>query len=80
MCGGPHSPPSLRDAVSCLEYHGRFINVETSIGLKLGGRLMEWCETENAKDTLCRNVTIYGHCRYKDSGSLPRRLELWGQF
>ncbi len=23
---------------------------------------------ENAKDTLCRNVTIYGHCRYKEKG------------
>lgn len=25
-------------------------------------------EKENAKDTLCRNVTIYGHCRYEDKG------------
>jgi hypothetical protein len=25
-------------------------------------------ETENAKDTLCRNVLIYGHCRYEDQG------------
>ncbi|EEQ33764.1 PAB-dependent poly(A)-specific ribonuclease subunit PAN3 [Microsporum canis CBS 113480] len=24
---------------------------------------------ENAKDTLCRNVTIYGRCRYEDKGS-----------
>ncbi|KAJ5126910.1 PAB-dependent poly(A)-specific ribonuclease subunit 3 [Penicillium atrosanguineum] len=24
--------------------------------------------TENAKDTLCRNVTIYGRCRYEDKG------------
>ncbi|PQE27023.1 PAB-dependent poly(A)-specific ribonuclease subunit PAN3 protein [Rutstroemia sp. NJR-2017a BBW] len=23
---------------------------------------------ENAKDTLCRNVLIYGHCRYEDQG------------
>lgn len=23
---------------------------------------------ENAKDTLCRNVTIYGRCRYEDKG------------
>jgi len=23
---------------------------------------------ENAKDTLCRNVTIYGKCRYEDKG------------
>jgi hypothetical protein len=23
---------------------------------------------ENAKETLCRNVTIYGHCRYEDKG------------
>lgn len=25
-------------------------------------------EKENAKDTLCRNVTIYGHCRYEEKG------------
>lgn len=25
-------------------------------------------EAENAKDTLCRNVTIYGRCRYEDKG------------
>ena len=25
-------------------------------------------EVENAKDTLCRNVTIYGRCRYEDKG------------
>jgi hypothetical protein len=24
--------------------------------------------TDNAKDTLCRNVLIYGHCRYEDQG------------
>lgn len=29
--------------------------------IKVGG-------IENAKDTLCRNVTIYGHCRYEDKG------------
>ncbi|KAJ9203108.1 hypothetical protein DTO166G4_5559 [Paecilomyces variotii] len=29
---------------------------------KLKGR------AENAKDTLCRNVTIYGRCRYEDKG------------
>jgi len=23
---------------------------------------------DNAKDTLCRNVTIYGKCRYEDKG------------
>lgn len=23
---------------------------------------------ESTKDTLCRNVTIYGHCRYEDKG------------
>ncbi|KAI9675632.1 MAG: PAB-dependent poly(A)-specific ribonuclease subunit 3 [Caeruleum heppii] len=23
---------------------------------------------ENAKDTLCKNITIYGHCRYEDRG------------
>ncbi len=25
---------------------------------------------ENAKDTLCRNVTIYGKCRYEDKGKI----------
>lgn len=24
--------------------------------------------SENAKDTLCRNVSIYGYCRYEDKG------------
>ena len=24
---------------------------------------------ENAKDTLCRNVTIYGRCRFEDKGT-----------
>ncbi|KAH8654487.1 hypothetical protein BGZ60DRAFT_386045 [Tricladium varicosporioides] len=23
---------------------------------------------ENSKDTLCRNVLIYGHCRYEEQG------------
>ncbi|KAL8690146.1 MAG: hypothetical protein Q9218_004345 [Villophora microphyllina] len=30
---------------------------------------------ENAKDTLCRNVTIYGHCRYEDKGDIPHHME-----
>ena len=30
--------------------------------------LIEVSYKENAKDTLCRNVTIYGHCRYEDKG------------
>ncbi len=30
--------------------------------------LMDVAATENAKDTLCRNVLIYGHCRYEDQG------------
>lgn len=25
--------------------------------------------TENSKDTLCRNITIYGRCRYEDKGT-----------
>ncbi|KUJ23634.1 PAB-dependent poly(A)-specific ribonuclease subunit PAN3 [Mollisia scopiformis] len=25
---------------------------------------------ENAKDTMCRNVVIYGHCRYEDQGCI----------
>lgn len=31
---------------------------------------------ENAKDTLCRNVTIYGRCRYEDKGTANRFLLL----
>lgn len=26
--------------------------------------------SENTKDTLCRNVTIYGKCRYEDKGMI----------
>lgn len=33
-------------------------------------------EIENAKDTLCRNVTIYGHCRYEDKGILCGRKQV----
>lgn len=25
---------------------------------------------ENSKDTLCRNIVIYGRCRYEDKGTL----------
>ena len=28
---------------------------------------------ENSKDTLCRNVTIYGRCRYEDKGEVERQ-------
>ncbi|EEH15903.2 PAB-dependent poly(A)-specific ribonuclease subunit pan3 [Paracoccidioides brasiliensis Pb03] len=39
---------------------------------KLKGRanpeLIVLVALENAKDTLCRNVTIYGRCRYEDKG------------
>lgn len=31
---------------------------------------------ENTKETLCRNMTIYGHCRYEDKGD---RLHLLGK-
>lgn len=36
----------------------------------LGNLKMELTQsgTENAKETLCRNVLIYGHCRYEDQG------------
>ena len=33
---------------------------------------VEW-KIENAKDTLCRNVTIYGRCRYEDKGNPTAR-------
>lgn len=32
--------------------------------------------TDNAKDTLCRNVTIYGRCRYEDKGIKTSRAYL----
>ena len=32
--------------------------------------------TENAKDTLCRNVTIYGRCRYEDKGNDTKTVVL----
>lgn len=31
--------------------------------------------TENTKDILCRNVTIYGKCRYEDKGTQPRDMD-----
>ncbi|KAK2747747.1 PAB-dependent poly(A)-specific ribonuclease subunit 3 [Myotisia sp. PD_48] len=34
---------------------------------------------ENAKDTLCRNVTIYGKCRYEDKGCAFNHDPLRGQ-
>lgn len=39
--------------------------MEQQLGVRL---LIQLHEKENAKDTLCRNVTIYGHCRYKEKG------------
>jgi len=35
--------------------------------------------TENAKDTLCRNVTIYGRCRYEDKGNHFEAVMFRGQ-
>lgn len=32
------------------------------------GSLIAQIRPENAKDTLCRNVSIYGYCRYEDKG------------
>ena len=29
---------------------------------------------DNAKDTLCRNVMIYGHCRFEDKGLQPHEM------
>lgn len=36
--------------------------------ISLWSRLTDKAVSENAKDTLCRNVLIYGHCRYEDQG------------
>ena len=36
------------------------------ITAEYGGLILS--TTDNAKDTLCRNVLIYGHCRYEDQG------------
>lgn len=32
-------------------------------------KLLTLSSIENAKDTLCRNITIYGRCRYEDKGA-----------
>lgn len=32
--------------------------------------------TDNAKDILCRNVTIYGKCRYEDKGMVMSSRDL----
>ena len=36
-------------------------------------------EPESAKDTLCRNVTIYGHCRYENKGESVQAWEVQGR-
>lgn len=33
---------------------------------------------ENAKETLCRNVTIYGRCRYEDKGIVDPPVHAMG--
>lgn len=48
----------------------QFIMMESLLWRKItaehGGLILG--TTDNAKDTLCRNVLIYGHCRYEDQG------------
>ncbi len=34
---------------------------------------------ESAKETLCRNVTIYGKCRYEDKGAVYAISQLSGR-
>lgn len=66
MCGGLIHLLDRRGVVRVGIYSTR----DASCSTRLGGRL--WLisvpRKENAKDTLCRNVTIYGHCRYEDKG------------
>ncbi|TVY87883.1 PAN2-PAN3 deadenylation complex subunit [Lachnellula willkommii] len=56
MAAARFNSPELRKPVSSPRPKGR----EKDTGLP------EYIE--NAKDTLCRNVLIYGHCRYEDQG------------
>jgi len=32
---------------------------------------------ENAKNTLCRNVTIYGYCRHEKDGNYCTLFAVW---
>ena len=67
MRGGLNHLPDRRGVVRVGLYSFRDISRFT----KSEGRpwlISSAGEKENAKDTLCRNVTIYGHCRYEDKG------------
>ncbi|KAJ5131208.1 uncharacterized protein N7515_007247 [Penicillium bovifimosum] len=44
------------------------IKNQISLGYHSCDRAMLGPPGDNAKDTLCRNVTIYGRCRYEDKG------------
>jgi hypothetical protein len=59
-------------------HRGSRIEVSHAAALRRGNVLVETqsirrttdCFEDIAKDTLCRNVTIYGKCRYEDKGWL----------
>lgn len=74
MAGGQLCPQGRKGAVShCRGCQQKFNSCS------LVGRGQWWTVradmsmvgAESAKDTLCRNVTIYGHCRYEDKGGEP---------
>lgn len=46
----------------------RFFHARRDSVAGLAGLLTAYL-IENAKDTLCRNITIYGRCRYEDKGA-----------
>ena len=47
----------------------RFLAIAVIVWMFMAGCTNEVVYPENAKDTLCRNVTIYGRCRYEDKGA-----------
>jgi hypothetical protein len=64
MCGGPGCHRGQKGVVSPCYAKDSNTNSLEEVWAVAHGKI----STENTKDTLCRNVTIYGHCRYEDKG------------
>lgn len=60
------NPPDDTKSTSQLSVH------VTSYPLQRNGVTTTDLPTDNSKDTLCRNVRIYGKCRYEDKGKMRK--------
>ena len=70
MAGGQLCPQGRKGVVSHCHGCQQIINSSGFGWAQVWGIMtdLSMVEAESAKDTLCRNVTIYGHCRYEDKG------------